>query len=263
VSTTTIQMPAGPARVERGRVPFRRLVRAELRKSYDTRAGMWLLIAIGLATLAACVLALVFGESDADFSMLSFVGIGSFMQALLLPALGILVVTSEWSQRTGLTTFTLEPSRSRNLSAKVSAVVILGIAAIVVLLAFAAVMTAIADVSRDVGNPWDFGPYLLLQLIAQQLFFLLSGLAIGMILLNSASAIVVSYIAPTAFSILVNVIAFLRDAAPWVDKNTSMQYLLTDQMSGKSWAQVAVASLLWVWVPMLAGAYRVIRSEVK
>ena len=37
---------------------------------------------------------------------------------ILLPVLGIMSVTSEWSQRTAMVTFTLEPSRSRFLAAK-------------------------------------------------------------------------------------------------------------------------------------------------
>ena len=37
---------------------------------------------------------------------------------ILLPVLGILLVTSEWSQRTAMVTFTLEPSRSRVIAAK-------------------------------------------------------------------------------------------------------------------------------------------------
>ena len=36
--------------------PFHRLVRVELRKSYDTRAGFWLLASIGLIVLAAEVI---------------------------------------------------------------------------------------------------------------------------------------------------------------------------------------------------------------
>ena len=88
----------GPARIPR--VPFARLVRSELRKTYDTRAGMWLLIALALLTLAGNVLFMIFTDDRSELSMLNFVGFGSFLQALLLPVLGILVVTSEWSQRT-------------------------------------------------------------------------------------------------------------------------------------------------------------------
>jgi len=37
-------------------------------------------------------------------------------QSWLLPVLGIMAVTSEWTQRTGLVTHTLEPRRSRILA---------------------------------------------------------------------------------------------------------------------------------------------------
>ena len=37
---------------------------------------------------------------------------------IILPLIAILAVTSEWSQRTGLTTFTLVPHRGRIIAAK-------------------------------------------------------------------------------------------------------------------------------------------------
>ena len=40
------------------------------------------------------------------------------MTSFLLPILAIMLVTSEWSQRTALVTFTLEPRRSRVVLAK-------------------------------------------------------------------------------------------------------------------------------------------------
>ena len=60
------------------------------------------------------------------------------------------------------------------------------------------------------------------------MFYILSGLALGMILLNSAAAIVLSFMLPTVFSILVNVISWLEEAAPWIDKNTAMQDFLVE-----------------------------------
>lgn len=253
----------GPAQIPR--VPFARLVRSELRKTYDTRAGMWLLIALALLTLAGNVLFMIFTDDRSELSMLNFVGFGSFLQALLLPVLGILVVTSEWSQRTGLVTFTLEPSRGRSLSAKVVAVILLGLAAVAVLLVVSALMTGLSGALWSQAGTWDFGTEYWAQLLTQQLFYLLSGLAIGMILLNSAAAIVLSFMLPLVFSILVGVIPWLESKGPWIDKNVSMQdFLVSDAVvNATDWAHVAVASLWWLWIPLLAGIYRVMRSEVK
>ena len=70
---------------------------------------------------------------------------------MLLPIVGLLLVTSEWSQRTALTTFTLVPERSRVIvAAKLLAGCALALAAVALCLALAAVGNLIA------GGSWDF-----------------------------------------------------------------------------------------------------------
>jgi len=262
---TTPNVAAGtvpPPALSIPRVPFSRLVRVELRKTYDTRAGMWLMIALAAVTFVAAVLFLIFAKPASDLTMLNFVGMTSFFQALLLPVMGILVVTSEWSQRTGLVTFTLEPSRLRELAAKTWAVIILGIAAALLAVVFSGIMTLIAGVFRDGAGGGDFGPYEWLQLLVQQLFYLLAGYAFGTIFLNSAAAIVTSYILPIAFSIL-TAFPWFADAQPWLDKNTAMQNTLTGDMPGSDWWRILVTSIWWLWIPLALGVYRVVRSEIK
>ena len=48
---------------------------------------------------------------DEPIKLDDFVGIANFISGFLLPVLGIMLVTSEWSQRTAMVTFTLEPHR--------------------------------------------------------------------------------------------------------------------------------------------------------
>ena len=263
-TATAGPIAGGPAQIPR--VPFTRLVRTELRKTYDTRAGMWLLIALALLTIAGNVLFMIFTDDRSELNMLNFVGFGSFLQALLLPVLGILVVTSEWSQRTGLVTFTLEPSRGRSLSAKV----VRGDPPRARGGGRPARLRRPAD--RAVGSHrgarrgrGTSASSIWAQLLTQQMFYLLSGLAIGMILLNSAAAIVLSFMLPLVFSILVGVIPWLEDDGPWIDKNVVDAGLPVSDatVNATDWAHVGVASLWWVWIPLLAGIYRVMRSEVK
>jgi hypothetical protein len=64
---------------------------------------------------------------------------------ILLPILGILSVTSEWSQRTTLLTFALVPRRERVTAAKALAACLLGALGLVVCLAAAAVGNLIVD----------------------------------------------------------------------------------------------------------------------
>lgn len=85
---------------------LRRLVLVELRKSADTRAGRWLLGTLAAIAIAGVVLLLIFGKAgDQDFG--GFVFTAQLPLGLLLPVLGILSMTSEWSQRTALATFAL------------------------------------------------------------------------------------------------------------------------------------------------------------
>src|SRR3954453_4514956 len=90
-------------------VPFTRLVKVELRKTYDTRAGIWLLGIKAFLDAAVMVIALIVVlVHDEEIKLNDFVGIANFISGFLLPVLGIMLVTSEWSQRTGMVTLTLE-----------------------------------------------------------------------------------------------------------------------------------------------------------
>ena len=99
------------------RPPMSRLVRVELRKMTDTRAGMWLMIAIVAITVVATTI-FGFAGHDEDRTFFNFMQFAGAPQGILLPVLGILLVTQEWSQRTAMVTFTLEPQRISNLAAK-------------------------------------------------------------------------------------------------------------------------------------------------
>ena len=241
-------------------VPFSRLIGVELRKMADTRAGMWLLIAIGLIT-AAIVTIFFFAAPDDQRTFLNFMGATATPQGFLLPVLGILLVTSEWGQRTTLTTFVLEPSRPKVIGAKVVAALLLGLVAIVLAVGIAALATVLA------GEPgaWDnigvddFAKFGILQMSG-----VLQGLAFGLIFLNSAAAIVSYFVLPIAFSIVATLWSALQDVAAWVDLGTSQQPLFSGvDLTGEQWAQVATSSAIWILLPFVAGLVRVIRAEVK
>ena len=241
-------------------VPMTRLVKVELRKLADTRSGKWLLIAIGVIT-ALIILVFFLTADRSDRTFLNFVGITATPQGFLLPVLGILLVTSEWSQRTALVTFTLMPVRGRVLLAKVLAALIAGLAAIVVALAVAAVATVLGgadDAWAKIGAD-DLAKFGLLQVSG-----VLQGLAFGLLFLSSAAAIVTFFVLPTAFSIVAGLWGALEDAAPWVDLGTSQQPLFLGlDLSDEQWAQLGTSSLIWVVLPFVLGLVRVLRAEVK
>jgi ABC-2 type transport system permease protein len=242
------------------RIPLSRLTRVELRKLADTRASRWLLIAI--AAITALIIVIFFINANAsDRTFTNFMGVTATPQGFLLPVLGILLVTQEWGQRTGMVTFTLEPNRSKVITAKILAALVFGLIAVIL----AIVLAAIATVLSGAPGAWDnigiddFLKFGLLQFIG-----ILEGLAFGLILLNSAAAIVVYFVLPLAVSIVAGVWSALADAQPWIDLNTSQAPLLDgSNLSGKEWTQLAVTVAIWVVLPFLAGLWRVLRAEVK
>src|SRR5689334_413530 len=101
MSTTTAPYGATLDISQTPQVPLSRLIKVELRKMLDTRSGMWLMIAMGAVTVVASTLFGIFGH-DQDRTFYNFMQFAGAPQGFLLPVMGILLVTQEWSQRTGM-----------------------------------------------------------------------------------------------------------------------------------------------------------------
>ena len=194
------------------------LTRVELRKMYDTRAGFWLLLICVLLTLLVAVLSGLFDDTDKHTLSSIFNGTSQVV-TLLLPIVGILLVTSEWSQRTAQVTFTLVPRRGRVLAAKVSASVVLALIAFALALVLAAVGTAL-DPAAD--GAWSLSAGVLAQTAFYIVISTLMGVALGAAILLSAPAIVASFVLPIGFSVATNLIPGLDGAARWLDSGTTL-----------------------------------------
>jgi ABC-type transport system involved in multi-copper enzyme maturation permease subunit len=243
----------------RGAGPVR-LTLIELRKLADTRSGLWLLIVIALAAAGTVAIQLGF-TPDNEQTFRSFFLFGMLPAAVLLPVLGILSMTSEWSQRTTLTTFTLVPARGRVIGAKVAAGVVIAVAATVVTAALAAAGNLIGAALGGNGD-WSIGGALLAQTLLAQVLSMLMGLGFGGLLMNSALAIVVYFALPTFWSVLGATIHWLADVAPWLDLNAASTPLTEGSLTGGQWARLGVATAVWVLAPLVLGTMRAFRREV-
>jgi ABC-2 type transport system permease protein len=243
-------------------VPFSRLIRTELRKLVDTRAGRWLLIAI-FATTPLVAVGMLFIADPEDLTYDTFVDFTSTPQKLLLPILGILSVTSEWSQRTGLVTFTLEPNRRRVLLAKTGATLLLGLLVVTLTFASSAVGNLLGMALRDGDGSWALGLTACRDITVVLLTGLVQGLAYGMLFLISAAAIVAFYLLPNLSGILFGAVPALEEPGRWLDLNQAQGALYDHHLSGQQWAQVLTATLLWVVLPAVFGVRRVLRTEVR
>jgi ABC-2 type transport system permease protein len=238
-------------------IPFARLFLAEFRKAADTRAARWLLAAAVLLALAAQAVPLVFPR-DVTQDRASFLTWAALGLSRLLPIALMLTMTAEWSQRTALTTFTLEPRRSRVLAAKV--VASLAISVIGGCTAFgiaqAGLAVALAD-GRHEALGWSWP-----ELAGFALFVILTcaiGSAIGSALHNTAAAIVTYFALAGVASLLL--IPAVQQAGSWMNTGETFGWMLAGQWSGHA-AQITSSALIWVAVPLAIGAIRITRRDI-
>ena len=94
---------------------------------------------------------------------------------------------------------------------------------------------------------------------------IVQGLAFGMLLMNSAAAIVTYFVLPIVFNIVFSLVEALRDPAPWIDLGTAQTPLfeLDDPLTGEEWAQVGVTAVIWILLPLVLGVIRLLHSELK
>ncbi|MGY2702303.1 ABC transporter permease [Nocardioides sp. HB32] len=247
--------------------PFHRLVRVELRKSYDTRAGFWLLAVIALLVLATevVVLAVTTVQNDA-IAFGDFIGAAAFMTSFLLPVLGIMVLTSEWSQRTAMVTFALEPRRPRVIAAKAMVGVVLTLVTVVVSIAIGLVCTVLYDLIEGHAD-WTFGWSGFFGFLITQTFAMLGGFALAALLLNTPAAIVVffvyKWVLPGLFAIGAALMGWFETIQPWIDFQSAQNPLYDMSLSGDDWAHLVVSGFIWLVLPLAVGIWRVLRAEVK
>ena len=248
-------------------IPFSRLFTVELRKSADTRAGRWLIgITVGAVLVAETIFLIVAAVKNLDSSYGDFVAAAAFTSSFLLPILGIMLVSSEWSQRTAMTTFILVPHRMRIVSAKLLA----GVSLTAFLVTFALLVGLIcnllfAAIQGQVPS-WTFGWVGFADFLMTQTFAMLGGFALACLFLNTSAAIVVyvvyKYVLPVLFA-LGALLAWFKHLAPWIDFQSAQNQVFNLPMTGSQWSHLAVSGLIWLVIPLGIGLWRIRRAEVK
>lgn len=247
-------VPAGRDR----RPGLARLTRVELRKMVDTRSGFWLQLAVLGLTVVAVLITVLAGHDD-DKTFRHVVSNALQPAGILLPVVGILLVSSEWSQRTALVSFALVPDRPRLIAAKLLAGIVLALAATAVAVAIAALGTALA--STDAPHAWSLPLGLLGQDVVYVVTAMVIGVGFGTALQSSAPAIVLYFALPVAFAALGSIHA-LKGVIDWINSAEALEPLTTTVMSGHEWAQGLVALALWMGLPLAIGLWRLTRRDV-
>lgn len=266
MSTTTLDQVAVDRTAADRRIRPPQVLPVELRKMFDTRSGFWLMASIGIAALLATTAVIIFAP-DEELTFSSFAGAFGIPMAVILPIVAILSVTSEWSQRSGLTTFTLVPHRGRVIGAKALVSVFVGVVSVLLAFVVGAVGNIVGTTIAGVDTVWDASLTDLVNIVLANVLGLLVGFMLGVLIRSSAGAIVAyfvySFVLPTLAMLLASAQGWFRDLQPWVDFNFAQSALFNGSLDGEQWAQLGVTSVMWLIVPTAVGVWLVLRSEVK
>jgi ABC-2 type transport system permease protein len=181
--------------------------------------------------------------------------------------IAILSVTSEWSQRSGLTTFTMIPHRGRVIWAKAISTVTVGVVSMLIAFAVGALGNLIGTAITGTDRVWDAGLSDLLYIVLGNVLGLLVGFMLGVLIRNSAGAIVAyfvySLLLPTLSAVLAANQEWFEKLQPWVDFNYAQGTVFDGGLSAEQWANLATSGVLWLLAPLAIGLTLVMRSEVK
>jgi ABC-2 type transport system permease protein len=248
-------------------IPASRLIKSELRKMFNTRSGSWMLISIGLLSVLATCAVIIFAPDD-EVTYESFATALGFPMSVILPVIAILGVTSEWSQRSGLTTFTLVPNRGRVIGAKAIATFLVGVVSMAVAFAVGALGNVAGSTLAGVDTVWNISLWTAPQIVLGNLVGMAIGFTLGVVLRNSAAAIVgyfvVSFVMPGILVLLAEVRDWFGDLQPWIDWNYTQVALFeggTD--TAREWAMLGSTTAIWIVLPLAIGLVFLRRSEVK
>jgi ABC-2 type transport system permease protein len=247
-------------------VPLSRVIQIELRKMFDTRSGFWLMASI-VITAVLTTIGMVAFAPDADLTYYTFAKAIGFPMTVVLPMIAILSITGEWSQRSGLTTFTLVPHRNRVVMAKVVSSIAVAIASMLFALMVGAVGNVVGTTIAGTDMVWDVSFARGVNIVLGSLLCLLTGTMLGMVIRSSAGALVAyfvyAFLLPTVSGVLATSQLWFQDLRPWVDLNFAQGALFSGTLTGEQWANVAVTATTWLVLPALLGLRLVMKSEVK
>jgi ABC-type transport system involved in multi-copper enzyme maturation permease subunit len=259
MSTATVPAPIALA----VRAPIRpqrlfTLLTVELRKLVDTRSGKALLgIGVGIPLIA---LGWLLYRAPGDTVSWRYFSQIAPMLGLTIPLIGLFAMTSEWTQRTALTTFTLSPRRGRVLAMKFVAALALSMAVLGLVIALTLGATAVGGLLTGQDPSYaNFG-------VDARGLIIMTGLQVvmaagfGALAAQTAVAVGAFLVAPTLWTAIGPLV--FGENAQWLDVFSGYARLSSDTPL-TDLPQTLTAIAIWVVLPTTVGVIRSLRREVK
>lgn len=268
MSTATIERTVPATRTAKAHdpIPLTRIVGVEVSKMFNTRSGFWLMASVGILSTIATIATVLFVPDD-EVTYNGFAAAVGFPMSVVLPMIAILSITSEWSQRSGLTTFTLVPNRGRVIAAKLIATLGVGVASIAIAFGVGAIGNIVGSAIVGVDTTWDISLGNAALIFLADALGMLMGFTLGILIRSSPGAIVgyfvYALVLPAALGTLASFQDWFGDRQGWFDFQFASTRLYDGDLVGKDWAHLAVTGTFWLIIPLAIGLFVVTRSEVK
>ena len=154
------------------------------------------------------------------------------------------------------------------MGAKAIATFLVGVVSMAVAFAVGALGNLIGSALAGVDTVWDISLSTAPQIVLGNLVGMAIGFTLGVVLRNSAAAIVgyfvVSLVMPGILVLLGQVREWFLDLQPWVDWNTSQVALFEGSTdTAREWAMLGTTTGIWIVAPLIIGLLSLRRSEVK
>jgi hypothetical protein len=249
-------------------IPFTRLVAVELRKAINTRTTRWLLWATVLLSLlvAGVQLAVSLGNRAVVAPIDTVELLILFPLGVLVPVLGILLVTSEWGHRTALTTFTLESRRWRVMAAKLVTAIVVPVVAFVAAVGLALAGAAVHSATGG-AVIWSMPVDEVAALLGYHVIGVLLGFGFGVLTRNGPAALVSVFVAvsiiPAALSLVAGVWSWAEPINRWLNFSDVTAALRIGSAAEVQWSALAATIGVWIVAPILVGFRRIETTEIK
>jgi hypothetical protein len=154
------------------------------------------------------------------------------------------------------------------IGAKAIATVLVGLGSMAVTFAVGALGNVAGSALAGVHTVWDISLSMAPQMVLGDLVGMAIGFTLGLVLRNSAAAIVayfvVSFVMPGILVLLAQVRSWFEDLQPWIDWNETQVVLFDGATNtGKEWAMLGSTTMIWIVIPLVVGLLSLRRSEVK
>lgn len=247
-------------------VGFSRILQVELRKLFATNANRALMTAIFFIAVLGAVLSYsmhsVFLEMGENWYINVFMV--NAVPIILLQPLVILMVTTEWSTRSAMTTFTLEPRRHLVIAAKAITITVTSVVVWALSLGLGAATYAVGTATHGTEAAWSISATTVAGDLGAQLLMTLSSFALALLIHNAPATIVLVLALPSVIGMSVLLPEWAQQILVWINLSENLNITLLDATgaaTGQHWAQLAVSVTVWIIAPAVVGTWRTLRRE--